>query len=120
MLDNQSKTVKVSQLPEAQAPLLLHPGWTPFIVDEQLLQLIIFLEFQALRPLTGRASNYVVNIGINTKLKRWNKQLRASVSFDADDLYRTGFSRLIGLFENAFIRRFQGVKSLFVCGVEKH
>jgi hypothetical protein len=40
MLASQSKTFSLSQLPEAQAPLLLHPWGMPFIEDEQEVQLI--------------------------------------------------------------------------------
>jgi hypothetical protein len=40
MLASQSKTFSLSQLPEAQAPLLLHPSGIPFMEDEQEVQLI--------------------------------------------------------------------------------
>jgi hypothetical protein len=46
MFDSQSKTVNLSQLPEAQAPLLLQPKGNPFIEDEQELQLIRCLYFE--------------------------------------------------------------------------
>lgn len=41
MFESQSKTVNLSQLPEAQAPLFLQPAGRPFIDVEQELQLII-------------------------------------------------------------------------------
>jgi len=41
MLDSQSKTVSLSQLPEEQAPLLLQPKGNPLIEVEQDLQLIV-------------------------------------------------------------------------------
>jgi hypothetical protein len=40
MLASQSNTLSLSQLPEAHAPLLLHPSGMPFMVDEQEVQLI--------------------------------------------------------------------------------
>ena len=42
-----SKTVNLSQLPDAQAPLFLQPRGNPFIVVEQDLQLIICLYFES-------------------------------------------------------------------------
>jgi hypothetical protein len=45
MLESQSKTVSLSQLPDAQAPLFLQPNGRPFIEVEQELQLIIYFLF---------------------------------------------------------------------------
>jgi len=45
MLESQSKTVNLSQLPDEQAPLFLQPKGSPFIEVEQDLQLIICLYF---------------------------------------------------------------------------
>jgi hypothetical protein len=46
MLESQSKTVNLSQLPEEQAPLLLQPKGNPFIEVEQDLQLIVYIYFE--------------------------------------------------------------------------
>jgi hypothetical protein len=50
MLASQSKTFSLSQLPSAQAPLLLHPLGIPFIVDEHELQLIGYRILQNEEP----------------------------------------------------------------------
>ena len=46
MFESQSKTVNLSQLPDAQAPLFLQPRGNPFIVVDQDLQLIFYLYFE--------------------------------------------------------------------------
>ena len=46
MLESQSKTVNLSQLPEEHAPLLLQPKGNPLIEVEQDLQLIVYLYFE--------------------------------------------------------------------------
>jgi hypothetical protein len=46
MFDNQSNTVSLPQLPEAQAPLLLQPKGIPLLDVEHELQLINFLYFE--------------------------------------------------------------------------
>jgi hypothetical protein len=46
MFDSQSKTVSLSQLPDAHAPLFLQPKGNPFEVVEHELQLISFIYFE--------------------------------------------------------------------------
>lgn len=63
MLESQSKTVNLSQLPEEQAPLLLQPKGNPFIVVEQELQLIIYIYFE-LRITPFAVDTYIILIQI--------------------------------------------------------
>jgi hypothetical protein len=45
MLASQSKTVSFPQFPVEQSPLLPHPLGNPFIVEEQVVQLIYYYLF---------------------------------------------------------------------------